>query len=140
MTAKDETNLRSLATIKSDIVASLKNGETLTRIAVGTNGWSKLRYKNKTVYAITSYLSHDVVEKPKPTEPDQSDGFTAVNEQVTAKSETNLRDKPSIDGGQVIYTLKNGEYVKRIGTHSNGWSKLEYNGQVVYAISSYLVN
>lgn len=222
VTAKDETNLRSLATIKSDIVASLKNGETLTRIAVGTNGWSKLRYKNKTVYAITSYLttdlsvkktesedivlgqkfeskkdkvtakdevnlrslpstsgevvgtltsgtflertaisqkgwsrliykgkvvyaitsylSHDVVEKPKPTEPDQSDGFTAVNEQVTAKSETNLRDKPSIDGGQVIYTLKNGEYVKRIGTHSNGWSKLEYNGQVVYAISSYLVN
>ena len=38
-----------------------------------------------------------------------------------------------------VYTLKNGEYIKRIGIHGNGWSKLEYNGQTVYAISSYLV-
>ena len=70
----------------------------------------------------------------------QDDGFTTVNEKVTAKSETNLRDKPSVDTSKVVYTLKNGEYVKRIGIHSNGWSKLEYNGQIVYAISSYLVN
>ena len=59
---------------------------------------------------------------------------------MTAKSETNLRDEPSVDTSKVVYTLKNGEYVKRIGIHSNGWSKLEYNGQIVYAISSYLVN
>ncbi|MEG0277514.1 MAG: SH3 domain-containing protein, partial [Coprobacillus sp.] len=67
-----------------------------------------------------------------------TDGYTAVNENVTAKSETNLRDKPSMDGSQVVYTLKNGEYVKRIGINNNGWSKLEYNGKTVYAISSYL--
>ena len=140
VTAKDEVNLRSLPSTSGEVVGTLTSGTFLERTAISQKGWSRLIYKGKVVYAITSYLSHDVVEKPKPTEPDQSDGFTAVNEQVTAKSETNLRDKPSIDGGQVIYTLKNGEYVKRIGTHSNGWSKLEYNGQVVYAISSYLVN
>ncbi len=69
---------------------------------------------------------------------EDSEGFTIINEQVTAKDETNLRSRPSTDNSEVIYTLKNGEYVKRIGVHSNGWSKLEYNGEVVYAISSYL--
>lgn len=143
VTAKDQVNLRSLPSTDSEVVGTLNSGDFLERSAISQSGWSRLSYKGKTVYAISSYLSHEVVEKPKPQEEpksEQTDGFTAVDEQVTAKSETNLRDKPSMEGTQVVHTLKNGEYVKRIGIHSNGWSKLEYNGQVVYAISSYLTN
>jgi uncharacterized protein YgiM (DUF1202 family) len=79
-----------------------------------------------------------VVEKPKQEAPSNSDGFQSVDEQVTAKEETNLRNAPTTEGSEVIYKLKNGEYVRRIGIHSNGWSKLEYNGTIVYAITSYL--
>lgn len=141
VTAKEEVNLRSQPSTSSDVVGSLKSGTFLERTSVSANGWSRLIYNGQTVYAITNYLSHEVIEKPepKPTTP-PSDGFTAVDEQVTAKSETNLRDKPSLEGSQVVHTLKNGEYIKRIGVHSNGWSKLEYNNQIVYAISSYLTN
>ena len=102
-----------------------------------------LQYTTPVSYTHLDVYKRQVVEKPKPQEEpksEQTDGFTAVDEQVTAKSETNLRDKPSMEGTQVVHTLKNGEYVKRIGINSNGWSKLEYNGQVVYAISSYLTN
>lgn len=139
VTAKDVVNLRALPTTDSDIVGSLKSGDFLERTAISDKGWSRLIYQGKTVYAITSYLSHEVVKQQneEPTEV-VSDGFTAVSEQVTAKDETNLRTKPSTSGSEVVHTLKNGEYVTRIGIHSNGWSKLEYNGQVVYAISSYL--
>lgn len=142
VTAKDEVNLRSLPTTSGDIIGTLKSGTFLERTAVGRGGWSRLTYKGQIVYAITNYLSNEVVEKPKsePAVTPPSDGFTTVDEQVTAKSETNLRDKPSLEGTQVVYTLKNGEYLKRIGIHSNGWSKLEYNGKVVYAISTYLTN
>lgn len=147
VTAKDQVNLRSLPTTDSQVVGTLNSGEFLKRSAVSQNGWSRLDYNGQTVYAISNYLSLEVVAKPKtePSEPQQSetpksDGFSEVNEQVTAKSETNLRDQPSLENSQVIHTLKNGEYVKRIGVHSNGWSKLEYNGQTVYAISSYLTN
>ena len=59
---------------------------------------------------------------------------------MTAKTETNLRTQPSTQNSQVVYLLKNGEYVKRIGISNNGWSKLEYNGQIVYAITSYLTS
>lgn len=65
--------------------------------------------------------------------------FTAVDEEVTAKDATNLRNIPSQgEDSTVIYTLKNGETVKRTGVSDSGWSRLTYNDQTVYAVSSYL--
>lgn len=138
VTAKDIVNLRALPTSDSELIGTLKSGEFLERIAMSNKGWSRLKYKGKIVYAVTSYLSNEVIQQPSQDEDDiVSDGFVSVNEQVTAKEETNLRSSPTTDS-QIIYILKNGEYIKRIGTHTNGWSQLEYNGQIVYAISSYL--
>lgn len=65
--------------------------------------------------------------------------FTAVDEEVTAKDATNLRNIPSQgEDSTVVYTLKNGETVKRTGVSDSGWSRLTYNEQTVYAVSSYL--
>lgn len=65
--------------------------------------------------------------------------FTAVEEEVTAKDSTNLRNIPSQgDDSTVVYTLKNGETLKRTGVSDSGWSRLTYNGQTVYAVSSFL--
>ncbi|MBR7132531.1 MAG: SH3 domain-containing protein [Clostridia bacterium] len=142
VTAKEVVNLRSAAGTSAQIVGQLKNGETLTRTAVGNNGWSRLLLNGQTVYAVSSYLTTDLSYKPPViSEPEPpSDGFTEVNEQVTAKNETNLRTVPSSkDSNTVVYTLKNGEYITRIGINTaSGWSKLIYNGQTVYAITSYL--
>ncbi len=139
VTAKNEVNLRDGAGTDFKIVGTLKNGNTLKRTAIGINGWSKLEYKGKTVYAITSYLTTDLGFKPQVSDSTQSDNiYTAVNEEVTAKSETNLRTAASTKGSTVVHTLKNGETVTRTGVGSNGWSRLMFNGQTVYAISSYL--
>lgn len=142
VTAKEEVNLRALPNTDSEIIGKLYSGDFLARTATSNKGWSRLIYNGQTVYAVTSYLSNEVVQVQKPEQepPTSSDGFSAVDEQVTAKAETNLRTAPSTDNSEVVYLLKNGEYVRRIGVHSNGWSKLEYNGQTVYAISSYLMN
>lgn len=65
--------------------------------------------------------------------------FTQVDEEVTAKDATNLRNIPSQgDDSTVVYTLKNGETLKRTGVSDSGWSRLTYNDQTVYAVSSYL--
>lgn len=65
--------------------------------------------------------------------------FTAVDEEVTAKDSTNLRNVPSQgEDSTVVYTLKNGETVKRTGVSESGWSRLVYNDQTVYAVSSFL--
>jgi len=65
--------------------------------------------------------------------------FQPVEETVTAKEETNLRDIPSQDtDSTVMYLLKNGEEATRIAISDSGWSKLLFNGNVYYAVSSYL--
>lgn len=65
--------------------------------------------------------------------------FRDVNETVTAKKETNLRDKPSQGSdAKVVYTLKNGETATRTGISDSGWSRIEYKGQTLYAVSSLL--
>ncbi len=139
VTAKELVNLRDAATTKSNIVGTLKNGDTLTRIAVGSNGWSKLTYSGKTVYAISSYLTTDLAKKTPVTSNAQvSDGFTQVNEQVTAKEVVNLRDAVGTTSN-IVASLKNGEVATRIGiNNTNGWSKISFNGKVLYAVSSYL--
>lgn len=80
-------------------------------------------------------------EKPKEAFPDVEAlmDFQPVNENVTAKDETNLRNMPNQeDYCEVIHTLQNGEVVTRVGISATGWSKLIYNGEVCYAVSSYL--
>lgn len=65
--------------------------------------------------------------------------FTEVNENVTAKDSTNLRNIPSQgEDSTIVYTLRNGETAVRTGVSDSGWSRLTYNGQTVYAVSSYL--
>ena len=144
VTPKNEVNLRLEPTTTSKTVATIKNGEILVRIGKNdTKGWSKILYKEQTVYAVSSMLTTDLDYKygsssaPK----DQNDEmrFYDANEQVTAKSETNLRSKPvGGSGSEVVYILKNGEYLKRTGYSDQGWSRLEWDGKVVYAVSSYL--
>jgi len=65
--------------------------------------------------------------------------FEKTEETVTAKEATNLRDIPSQgEDSTVLYTLKNGETATRIGISSYGWSKLLFQGNIYYAVSSLL--
>ena len=64
--------------------------------------------------------------------------FQDVSEAVTARDQVNLRDQPSTVTGNVVGTLSYGEAVVRTGVSDTGWSRLEVNGQVVYASSRLL--
>ena len=80
-------------------------------------------------------------EKPEDVEADVEAGmkFKDVNETVTAKDRTNLRDKPSQGSdATVVYTLTNGETATRTGISDSGWSRIEFKGQTLYAVTSYL--
>ncbi|MFZ2935545.1 MAG: SH3 domain-containing protein, partial [Agathobacter rectalis] len=58
-----------------------------------------------------------------------------------AKIEVNLRALPSVTNpdATVIATIKNGETVTRTGINEEfGWSRVEYNGQTLYCVTSYL--
>lgn len=143
VTSKEITNLRSTMNQGDDsnVVFRLQNGDTAVRTGKGNNGWSRVEYEGQILYAVSSYLTTDLSYTPPAEDPD--DGFktkfTAVTENVTAKDVTNLRNRPSVEEpSEVIVQLHNGEVIARTGVSELGWSRVEYNGQTLYCISSYL--
>ncbi len=142
VTAKNTTNLRSLPSQADDsnIIDVLYNGETATQIGINENGWAKLEYNGIICYAVSSYLTTDLNATVE-----VDDGintvFTKVEDVVTAKIQVNLRSIPSVTNvdSQIIAVLNNGETINRTGiAKEQGWSRVEYNGEILYCISSYL--
>lgn len=155
VTAKNSTNLRTEPSTTGDtVVYILNNGEIVTRTGICENaGWSRVDYNGQTLYAVTSYLTTDLEAKPSsPSQEGVSDAvvvdgvtiktsFTEVNDRVTAKDVVNLRSIPSVtnEAVRIVGTLSAGEVLTRTGINNEqGWSRLDYNGQTVYAITSYL--
>lgn len=143
VTAKIFVNLRTYPGVRSDddIAATLSHGEWATRVAVGRNGWCKLEYNGQTLYAVNSYLTTDAnwTQQGAVNTDIEEFGVTfhAVSDMVTAKEKTNLRSQPTTDS-DVVLELTNGESVSRVGYSDTGWSRLSWNGQTLYAVTSYL--
>lgn len=126
---KDSCNVRESYSTDSKKITKLEKGRKLKRIGVGDNGWSKVEYNGKTVYISSQFLTTEKPPDPK---------FKEVNEVMYAGQECNVRKSFTIDSDKVGY-LKLGDEVKVTGIGDNGWSKIEYKGEVAYVKSTLLV-
>ena len=144
VTAKEATNLRNMPSQgeESKVKVTLYNGQVATRVGISDSGWSKVIYDGKTYYAVSSYLTTDLTP---PTPMPEDDGiktvFTERDEMVAPKIEVNLRTLPSVTNPEsvVVVKLPYGTQVKRTGINTDvGWSRVEYEGQVLYCVSSYV--
>lgn len=146
VTAKEVTNLRNMPSqgSESQIMLKLSFGEAATRTGVSDSGWSRVVYNGGTYYAVSSLLTTDftgTVQTSAPEEDGVETVFTAVNDKVTPKIEVNLRSLPSVTNAdsKVVATIKAGEVIARTGINQDvGWSRVEYNGQTLYCVSSYV--
>ena len=153
MTPKDVINLRSEpSTLNADnIVAQAQNGEILNRTGVNeATGWSRIDHNGETLYAVSQYLTTDLsyktpVQASNPNRVNTMDGriilFTDCDDNITPKEYVNLRTEPSTSEGEntVRCQISNGEVVHRTGYSPDaGWSRVEYNGEILYVVSSYM--
>lgn len=147
VTAKEAVNLRDIPSQGEDsmVLATLINGDTAMRTGVSESGWSRVEYGGGTYYAVSSYLTTDLSYTAPGKVEGTGDGlktkFKNCSDVMTAKIEVNLRALPSVTNpdATVIATLHNGETVTRTGINEEyGWSRVDYNGQTLYCISSYL--
>ena len=135
----DRVNLRKSYSTSSQKITTLPKDTKLTRTGIASNGWSRVNYNGQTAYVSSQYLSKKAsgasTETPTPTENEVK--FTDVKDTMYANQNCNLRKSWSTDSDRVGY-LKKGDEVKRTGTSTNGWSRIEYNGQVVYVMTRLL--
>ena len=155
VTAKDVTNLRTSpsTTEAGNVIGKLRNGEILTRTGRNEDtGWSRLEYNGQTVYAVSSYLVTDLSYTTPETPTDSNrvstqDGrvivFKDCDDYITPKDLINLRTEPSTSAGEstVRTQVRSGTNLHRTGDSGEaGWSRVEYNGEVLYAVTNYVVS
>lgn len=161
VTAKKMVNLRKLPSVEHEdavVLDELDHGEIATCVGVSDNGWSKLIYKGITCYAVTTYLQEvtdasavpdgGTMETVPPKETENireqieiQTQFEFVDDKVTAKKAVNLRSLPSTEDPrcEIVAQLDNGIVIRRTGINRDlGWSRVDYNGQPLYCITSYL--
>ena len=90
-------------------------------------------------YSETASAKQEGAAQKVEADPEVGVTFEEVNEPVTAKDVTNLRSSMNQETeSNLVAKLKNGETAVRTGKGNNGWSRVEYNGQTLYAVSNYL--
>lgn len=151
VTPKDLVNLRSVPSTADEntVVVQISNGEVLSRTGVNSDkGWSRIDYNGQTLYAVTQYLTTDLSYKP-PVQPSDPNRVTTISgrvilfadcdDQLTPKEYVNLRTEPSTteEDATVRCRVNSGETVHRTGySADSGWSRVEYNGEVLYVVTS----
>ena len=149
VTARDKVNLRDQpSTETGKVVGTLSYGEAVVRTGISGSsdtGWSRLEVNGQVVYAssrlLATSMDYKEKEKPTPENPEAGMRFVAASGTVKAKSgETNLRTLPTTnEPSAVVAQLTGDATAQRIAVETDkGWTKLSYNGQIVYAVSSYL--
>lgn len=151
VTPKDVVNLRSVPTTlnEENIVVQAQNGEVLLRTGINRDtGWSKIDYNGQTLYAVNQYLTTDLDYKPPVASSDPNRVstiggriiiFTNCDDWISPKEYVNLRTEPSTSEGDATVScqLNYGEKAHRTGySPDSGWSRVEYNGQVLYVVTS----
>ena len=151
VTPKDVVNLRTVPSTADaeTVVVQVSNGQVLSRSGINRDtGWSKIDYEGQTLYAVTQYLTTDLSYKTPvtPLDPNRVSTisgrviiFTDCDDQLTPKEYVNLRTEPSTTEGDATVScqVSSGEAVHRTGVSADsGWSRVEYNGQVLYVVTS----
>jgi len=131
------------------VVGVLSYGEAVVRTGISGSadtGWSRLEVNGQVVYASSRLLATSMdyknQEKPTAENPEAGFHFTAASGNVKAKDVTNLRTLPTTnEPSQVAAQLSGGATAVRIAVDKDkGWTKVNYNGQILYAVSNYLVD
>lgn len=153
--ATANVNVREAANTTCKILGLLEKNTSIVRIGVGDNGWSKVKYNNKTAYISSKYLT---TKKPqtssnisqnnnsntsKPSDSSNKNDivyYNTVDEYVyVTASSLNIRSGPSTEC-KIIGKLKKNTKVHRIAVSDCGWSKIEYNNITGHVSSKYLSN
>ncbi|MCD7760464.1 MAG: SH3 domain-containing protein, partial [Clostridiales bacterium] len=142
-TAYTTTGVNMRSEPNGTVIATLGSGQAVTLTGVTSGNWTQITVNGLTGYVYTSYLSSSASSSSDSSSDDSSSSsdsvsITATNDTVYATTGVYVRDYPSASTGKVVTTLTKGQAVTRLGTTSNGWSKVTVGGVTGYVYSGYL--
>lgn len=123
-------NLRIGDSVNNSIITTMPKGSRVKHLGTTDKGWYKLDFNGKIGYANKMYLTQESNNTEISTTNSSGKEYkTVVNLNLRTGNTTN---------DSIITTMPKGSSVKHLGTTSNGWFKLEFNGKIGYAHEMYL--
>lgn len=141
--------LRQQPGVATFIVAIVPAGTGLQRTGISTDGqWSRISYNGQTVYGATQYISGEQapsIGSGAGVGGGIGSGAAPAGVTVTDVNETmyitadnlNLHTYDDMQA-PVVTVAPAGTQVTRTGILDNGWSRIYWNGEVLYCSSAYL--
>lgn len=126
-------NVRSGPSTSYSILGSLKLNEQV-EVIESMSSWSKINYKGKVGYVSTEYLS----DNESFSDNSNNTQITETKNKKVNTSSLNVRSGPSTSYSK-IGALTRGTVIKVL-SESNGWSQIEFNNQIGYVSSEYLID
>lgn len=141
--ASSSLNVRSSGSASSNIIGTLKNGDSVSIVAT-YGDWYKIKFNSSYAYVSSKYISISNSNNSSSTSSNTSNSSKLNITSYTSKSGTvTLSDKSSAlkfrstPGGQVIGSLPHGTKVDILET-SGSWYKVNVNGTTGYVSANYV--
>ncbi len=161
--ATTDVNVRTEPSVDGDIIGVLRMHQTAERTGIGDQGWDRITFEGGTGYVNGAYLeegegaipledsgeeeteeetetSESEAEETQETEEETTaaeEEFEETEETVYATEPVNVYSGPGTSY-DVIDALGTGMSVTRTGIGSQGWDRIEYEGQTGYVASGSL--
>ena len=129
----DGLNVRTGPSTRYSVIGKLNKG-TKVEVISESNGWSKIKYNNKTAFVSSGYLKVVSTSTPSNNTEDKTENYKEIK--VVNTNGLNVRTGPSTKY-QSIAKIDKGTKVEVI-SESNGWSKINYNKTTAYVATRYL--
>lgn len=126
MTTTAPLNIRNGAGTQYSVLGSYGENTDIEVISL-ENGWAKVSFNGQTGYCRADYLKNVAVDEE----------YTETYTMMESTTYVNVRKGPGISY-EKLGMLNPKDKVKVTGAE-DGWNKIEYNGQVGYVSSSYVV-
>ncbi len=146
--AKDNVKVRKGDSTDAEEIGKVEEGDELTEIEAQANGWSKIEYNGEEAFVKTEFFER--VDNGTEAGETQADTASGVSSNSTDGNATSKVESKKIKGDSVrlrkgqgtdsaiLATMDKGSTVKVIEEYSNGWSKVEYDGQTGYIKSEFI--
>ena len=135
---KQSITLRPQPDVNSGEILQIPLGSAVSYIETAQNGFYKVIYNGSTGYALASYLSST---KPAETAAAALAQTNVANYEtyyvVNCNESITLRPQPDVNSGEICQ-VPLGSAVSYVGTASNGFYEIIYNGNRGYSLASYL--
>ncbi len=129
-------NVRAAATMSSDILGVLAEGQLVTVNSV-ENGWAEIEYGDGIAYVSADYLgiAPEITEEPEPKLTESTESDLAAGEYI-ATSSVNVR-AAATTSSDILGVLAEGQLVT-VNSVENGWAEIEYGDGIAYVSADYL--